>query len=114
GEPHAARLEMGECGRDVLHAQRDVVDPRAALLEVPRDRRVGRGGLEQLQRRLPHRDEMRADALRRDLFRLLDFETEYVTVKGERRVQVLDGNADVIEYCLHGFSARFMIADAAE
>ena len=71
--------------------------PGPALLHVLRDRRVVRGGLEQLERGLARRDEVRAHALRRDLFGRLDLEPERVAVERQRRVEVRHRDADVIE-----------------
>ena len=49
-------LEPRQRRVDVVDAQRDVMDPRPALLDIARDRRVGRRRLEQLQRCLPDRE----------------------------------------------------------
>ena len=51
-QPHAARLQLRERRVDVVDAQRDVMEPGPALLDELRDRRVGRGRLEQFERRL--------------------------------------------------------------
>ena len=48
-QPDAARLELRQRGVDVLDAQRDVMEAGPALLDVFRDRRVGRGRLEQFE-----------------------------------------------------------------
>ena len=77
----AARLQLRERGADVVDAQRDVVQPGAALLDVLRDRRLRRGRLEQLEARLADRDEVRAHALRRDLLGRLDLEAERVAIE---------------------------------
>ena len=47
------------------------------------------------------RQEMRAHALRRDLLGRLDLEPERVAIERERRRQILDGDADVIENGFH-------------
>ena len=52
-ELRAAGLELRECRVDVFHAQRDVVESWAALLDIFRNRRVGRRRFEQLQLRFP-------------------------------------------------------------
>ena len=54
-QPHAARLELRQRRVDVVDAQRDVMQARAALLDELRDRRVGRRRLEQFERRLADR-----------------------------------------------------------
>ena len=51
-QANAAALQMRERGLDVVHAQRHVMHAGPRLLQVFRNRRIGRGGLEQLQRRL--------------------------------------------------------------
>src|SRR4051812_28238815 len=95
---------------DVVDAQRDVVQPRAALVGVLRDRRVGRGRLEQLQPGVPDRQEMRADALRGDLFRRLDLEPQRVAIEGQRRRQILHRDTDVVEGGLHLIFSWFSCA----
>ena len=97
----AARLELRERRVDVVDAQRDVMQARAALVDVLRDRRVGRRRLEQLELRLADRHEVRAHALRRDLFRRFDLEPERVAIERERRGEIRDRDADVIEDGFH-------------
>src|SRR5471030_1095214 len=75
-EPHAARLELRERRANVLDPQRDVMQAGAPLLEIPGDRRVRRGRFKKLEARFAHRYEMRADALRHDVFGRLDLETK--------------------------------------
>ena len=61
-QPHAARLQLRQRRGDVVDPQRDVVQPGPALLDVFRDRRIRRGGLEQFELTdSPDRHEMRAD-----------------------------------------------------
>ena len=100
-QPHALRLQLRQRRRDVVDAQRDVVDAGPALLDVLRDRRIGRRRFEQLERRLADRNEVRAHPLRRHLLGRLDLEPERVAIERQRRVEVLDRNADVIEPRLH-------------
>src|SRR4029079_11572263 len=87
--------------KDIGHSQRDVVQTRAAFVQVPGDWRTGGGGFEQLQPRASDRDEMGTDLLRPDLLRRFDVQTESVAVERECRVEVLDGNPDVIENGFH-------------
>src|SRR5437588_1088221 len=100
-EPYAARLQSRERLRDVVDAQRDVVQPRPALLDVLRDGRIRRRPFEQLQLRAADRDEVGAHALRRDLLGRFDLQPERVAIEGERGGQVFHGNADVIENGFH-------------
>ena len=105
-EPRAARLQLRERGMDVVDAQRDVMEPGAALADVLRDRRVGRRRLEQLELRFPDGHEVRADALRRHFFRRLDLEAERVAIERQRGRQVLHRDPDVIQDGLHGLGNR--------
>jgi hypothetical protein len=62
-ESNTASSQMSERGANVIDAQGDVVQSRPAPIEKPGDGRFWRGGLEQLQRRLSNRHEMRTDVL---------------------------------------------------
>ena len=97
----AARLELLERGANVLDPQRDVVEARTALLDVFRDRRVRRRRLEQFERRAADGNVARADALRDNLLRRPDLETERVAVERQRLLDVLHRDADVIEHGFH-------------
>src|SRR5262249_32086242 len=55
----------------------------------------------QLEPRLADRSEMGAHVLRVDVLGALDLETEGIAIEGQRRGQVFDRNADVIERGLH-------------
>ena len=92
---------------------------RAALLDELRDRRIGRGRLEQLEAGFADRHEVRANPLRRHLFRRFDLQPERVAIKRERGVEILHGDADMIENGFHikdcSFHALrvFMIVNAS-
>ena len=101
-QPDAARSEMVDCGADVVDPQRDVVEAGTALVDIPRDRRLRRRRLEQLELRLPNRDEMRANLLARHLLGGFDLEAERVTVERQRGGQIFHGDADVVEDSFHG------------
>src|SRR5262249_54925531 len=47
-QANAARLQLRQHCTDVVDAQRDVMQPRTAFVDVFRDRRLGRRRLEQL------------------------------------------------------------------
>ena len=100
-QSRAAGLQVGDSGSDVRHPQGDVVEARAALVDVLGNRRLRRRGLEQLELRFPHRHQVRADVLRRDLFGRFDLETERVAIKRERHRQILHRDTDVIENRFH-------------
>ena len=104
-QPGAARLQLRQRGGDVLDAEGDVVQPRAALLHERRDRRVGRGRFEQLEAGFADRHEVRAHALRWHLFRRFDLQAERVAVERERGVEILHRDADVIEDGFHTSTA---------
>ena len=101
-QPDAARLQLRERRRDVVDAQRDVMQAGPALLEVLRDRRIRRRRLEQLERRLRRRG-MKCARTRCDATssRRLDLEPERVAIERQRRVEIADGDADVIEDGFH-------------
>ena len=65
-------LRRASAARMSSTAKRDVVEARASLRQVLRDRRIVWCRLQQLERGLPCRDEMRPHALRRDVFRRVD------------------------------------------
>ena len=100
-QARAAGLELRHRRLNVVDPQRDVMQPRAALVHVARDRLVGRGRFEQLELRLADRDKMRADLLRGHLLRGFDLEAERVAVERERGSKVLHRDADVIENRSH-------------
>ena len=100
-QANAARLELRQRGADVIDPQGDVMEPGSALLDVPGDGRIGGGPLEQLERRVSDRHEMGAHALRRDVLDAFDLEAERVAVERQCRLDVSDGDADVIENRLH-------------
>jgi hypothetical protein len=107
--PEATRLQPLDDRKDIGHSQRDVVQTRAAFVQIPGDWRTGGGRFEQLQPRASDRDEMGTDLLRPDLLRRFDVQTESVAVERECRVEVLDGNPDVIE---NGFHKIFVSTEA--
>ena len=98
---HASLAQLGKRRIEVLDPQGDVVQPRSVPVDEPRDRRLGRRGLEQLERRLPHRDEHRAHALRWHVVRRRHLEAQRVAIERQRLVQAADRDADVIERRLH-------------
>lgn len=100
-ETDAARSELRERRRDVVHAQRNVMQARTAAGHILRDRRVRCRRLEQLEGRLPRRDEVRTHALGLDVFRRLDLEPEGVAVERERFADVGDGDADMVQDRFH-------------
>ena len=100
-QTNAARAEMRQRRADVVDAQRDVVKSRTALADVGRNRRVRSSCLEQLQRRAAHRD---ARALTRSVATSSGASTSSPrasAVEGQRLVDVLNSDADVVEDGFH-------------
>jgi hypothetical protein len=96
-EPDAARFELCKGRVYIVDSQRDVMQARAAPGEVLRDGRIGGGGLEELESRVAGANETGAHVLRRDLLGRFDIEAERITIEGQRRRQIGDRDADVIE-----------------
>jgi hypothetical protein len=98
----AARAQALEHGLDARHAERHVVDPGPAPREEARHRRVLARGLEQLDPRVPRREE-------RDLhpFRVHGLDSRHAQVEdlrpeGKAAREVLDRDADVVHRDRHG------------
>ena len=88
--------ELVESGADVIDLERDVVHPGAPLREELADRRVLAECSQQL-------DAVRADAQRRRLYALLlerlavlELGPEEPVVGGQRRIEIVDGDAQVM------------------
>ena len=103
---HVVGLEPLELGGDVGDLEGDVVHPRAALGQEPPDRSVLAGRFEQLYPPLadPHRGRTHALLVDRGL--VLDLGAEEPCVGRERLVEVVDGNAEMVDAAgLHGGEA---------
>ena len=100
-EPHAAGSQLLQGSADVIHPERDVMKPGTALLDIPGDHRVGVRWLEQLERRLAGGNEVRAHALAGHFLGHLDVQAQRIAIEGERFVEVLHRDADVVEDGLH-------------
>ena len=100
-QPYVPRGQLRQRRAQVRHAQRDVVQARSATGQEAGNRRVRRRGFEQFQRCRAGVEHVRPDALRRHLLRALHVETERVAVEGQRLVEALHRNADVIEDGFH-------------
>ena len=84
----------------VVGGEAEVVDPGPALGEETGDRRVGRGGLEELDLRLAAGDHGDAHALLRHLFDRLDDEAHRL-VEAARLGDRGDRDADVVDALDH-------------
>ena len=100
-QAHPARLELLQRVGEMLHAERDVVQPRPALADEPGYWRIVRGGLEELQRRVTDPHERRAHTLGRDLLGRVDLQTERIPIERERLGEVGHGDADVVKDGFH-------------
>src|SRR5262245_41132970 len=96
-QTHTPRFQLSEGGANVVDAQRDVVDAWTSPLQVLRNSRLGCRGLQQFERRLPCRDEVRAHVLRGHVFGWLDLQAQRIPIEGERLLDVLYRDTDVIE-----------------
>ena len=94
--------------------------PGPALADVGRNGGVRSGRLEEFEHRTTHGDAARSHTFGRDFLRRFDFQAERVFVEGQRLVDILDGDADVIEDRFHpgirdpGLGIRFMISSTTE
>ncbi len=93
----ACARELGERSADVRHLVGDVVHPGAALREEAPDGRVLSERCEQLDTALADADRRRLDALLVDPRAVLDAAAEQPLVRPHRLVEVLDGDADVVD-----------------
>src|SRR5262245_55314376 len=89
--------QLGQRCLDVGHAQAEMVEPLAAPAEEPRDGGFGAQRLEQLETSLTRRQERDTDALRGDLFDSLHRQTQRVAIEGERRLQRLHRDTQMID-----------------
>ena len=91
------RGEVAERGRDVVHLVRDVVHPGAAARDEAADGRVLAGRSEQLDPSGADEHGRRLDALVGHAGAVLERRSEEALVRGERVVEIGDGNTDVVD-----------------
>ena len=89
-------------GVDVRHLVGDVVQARALLGQEPADRRVGPERREQLDMVLADVEQDGLDALLGDDLAVRDVQAEAVPVQLDRGLDLLDGDADVVDAVEHG------------
>ena len=97
--------------RHVAHLVRDVVHPLAALGEEPADRRVLLERREQLDPALAETHRRSLDPLILDALAMLEPAAEQALVRANGRVEIRDGNADVMDgTCFHRGDATAVCA----
>ena len=94
---HALSDQVGETLRQVVDLVRDVVHPRASFGQELADRSVLSERREQLDAALAQPYGNRLDALRLERVAALDLRSEQPLVRVDRLVEVLDGDAEVVE-----------------
>ena len=101
-QPHAGRAQLVERRRDVVDPVGDVVQPGPATREETADRRVRGQRRQQLDVAVPDVEQRRLDALLGDRLAVHERHPVRVAVHGDRRLEVLDGDADVVDAPEHG------------
>lgn len=91
------RLEPAQRAGEVGDAEREVVQAGPSPFDVACDRRVGRGGLEQLEPSVSVAEEQDPDALAVDLLHRGGLGAQERAEDGGRPVERFDRNADVIQ-----------------
>src|SRR5947208_3013630 len=103
--PQATLLAELERSGDVLAAVRGVVDAGSALCDEPPHRRVVAQRREQLDVRIPDAEKRRLHPLLRDGPAMLERHLEELAVQLDRRIEVLDRDADVVDALEHTSAA---------
>jgi len=94
--------QLDDGGPDVVHLVGDMVHPGPAAGEESPHRRVLRERGQQLDAALPDANQRRLDALVLDRRPMLDPPAEEALVAPHRLIEILDGNADVVDAaCVH-------------
>jgi hypothetical protein len=91
------RPEAVELGGHVRDLEGDVVEARSALCEEPADGRVRTERGEQLDPRAADRERRGLDALILDARAMVDDRAEQRGVGRDRGVEIVDGDADVVD-----------------
>src|SRR3954451_8072033 len=97
-------LQPRQLDADVGDGEGDVVHPGTALGEEAPDGRLGGERLEQLDARFPDAKRCRLDTLLVDPLPVLERRAEQVGVDEECRVEILDGDAQVVDAQCHSRS----------
>jgi hypothetical protein len=96
-ELRTRRLELLERGREILGPESDVMHPRPAPREEAPDRCVLAGGAHELEAAVADEHGCRLDALLHEWLAMLDLCAEEALVRRDRLVEVVDGNAEVMD-----------------
>jgi len=97
-EPCSFALQFRERGVDVRHLDSDVVHSGSAFSEKLSDSGIRTQRFEQLDVSVAHRQHAYLDALFRDFFGRIDFQTERVLPHGQTIFDALRGDSDVINF----------------
>ena len=97
-EPCSFVLQFCERGVDVRHLDCDMVHSRSAFSEKLSNGRIPAQRLKQLDVRVAHGQHAYLDALFRDFFGRIDFQTERVLPHGQTIFDALRGDSDVINF----------------
>ena len=89
--------QPGELGGDVVHLERHVVQARPAALEEPADRRVRARRLQELDPTGADPQRRRLDPLLVQPLAMLEDGAAQMLIAADRLVEIVDGNADVMD-----------------
>ena len=108
-----ASRELGERGVDVVDAVGDVVEARALALEELADRRVRPERAQELDVAVADVEQDRLDALLLDRLAVRERHRHRALIERQRRVQVVGGDADVIDQAEHPAPSVFGALEAS-
>ncbi len=111
-QPVAGSGESGELGPHVIDLERHVMQPRATALHEPTDGRVGRSCLEQLDAIGADAQRCRLDALLVQKLAMLEDRAEQPLVAPDRLVEVVNGDADVVDSSRADDGERYPVGSA--
>ena len=109
----ARRLELAQRSLEIRACERDVMHAGAATREKAADRRVGAGRSEQLDAALADEERHRLDPLGLERAAMLDDRPEQPLVRRDRLVEILDGDAEMMDPAdAHSRDASRCVRDA--
>ena len=102
--------ELVERRPEVVRLQRDMVHSRATTGEKATDGSVVFGRRHELEPALPHEERRGLDALLDELLPALETRAEERRVRGDRLVEVGDGDAEMVDAVHAGDATRASVA----